>query len=60
MYTLHPPPAWVAFRGSPQPAQKTDAQGNLMFELWPRQGMPARPLVDFPILPDRVSVELPI
>ena len=29
-----------------------------MFERFPRQGMRARPLLDFPILPETVSVDL--
>ena len=59
MYYLHPPQEWIAFRGAPLPAQRRDAQNNLMFERFPRQGLPARPLLDFPILPDRVSLDLP-
>ena len=56
MYYLHPTPEWVAFRRTPQPAQMRDAQGRPMVERFPRQGLPARPLLDFPILPERVRV----
>ena len=57
MYYLHPTREWHAFRSTPQPPQKLDAQGQPMFERQPRQGQPARPLLDFPILPDTVSYQ---
>ena len=55
MYYLNPTREWHAFRSTPQPPQKLDAQGQPMFERQPRQGEAARPLLDFPILPDTVS-----
>ena len=60
MYYLNPTPEWTAFRRSGQPQQKRDANNNPMFERFPRQGQPPRPLLDFPILPDTVSVHRPI
>ena len=58
MYYLNPTPEWAAFRGTTQPQQKLDANGQPMVERFPRQGQPARPLLDFPILPDTVSHSL--
>lgn len=58
MYYLNPTPEWTAFRGTPKPPQKVDANGQPMFERFPRQGQQARPLLDFPILPDTVSVNI--
>lgn len=55
MYYLQPTPEWTAFRGAAQPQQKLDANGQAMFERFPRQGQPARPLLDFLALPDTVS-----
>lgn len=55
MYYLHAPPEWTTFRTSGAPQQKLDANGQPMVERFPRQGHPARPLLDFPILPDTVS-----
>ena len=57
MYYLHPPAEWTAFRGTPSPQQKIDANAQPMVERFPRQGLPARPLLDFPILPDTVSLD---
>ena len=59
MYYLDPTQEWTAFRRSPQPAQMRDAAGNPMVERWPRHGLPARPLLNFPMLPETVSVDLP-
>lgn len=58
MYYLHPPAEWTAFRGTASPQQRTDANAQPMCERFPRQGQPARPLLDFPILPDTVSLDL--
>ena len=55
MYYLHPPPEWTEFRAAARPPQKLDANGQPMFERFPRQGQTARPLLDFSILPDTVS-----
>ena len=59
MYYLHAPPEWTTFRATPSPQQKLDANGQPMIERFPRQGNPARRLLDFPILPDTVSHCLP-
>ena len=56
MYYLHPTPEWNAFRRTPKPQQKLDANGQPMFERFPRAGLPARPLLDYRILPDTVSI----
>ena len=58
MYYLQPTPEWIAFRGTAKPPQKVDANGQPMFERFPRQGQPPRPLLDFRILPDTVSLRL--
>lgn len=58
MYYLHPPPEWTAFRHTISPPQKVDANGQPMVERYPRQDQPARPLLDFRILPDTVSLHL--
>lgn len=54
MYYLQPTAEWTAFRGTAQPPQKVDANGQGMVERFPHQGQPARPLLDFQILPDTV------
>ena len=59
MYYLHPTPEWTTFRRSGRPQQKVDANNNPMFERFPRQGQPPRPLLNFPILPDTVSAHRP-
>lgn len=58
MYYLHPTPEWAAFRGTAQPQQKVDTNGQPMVERFPQQGQPPRPLLDFRILPDTVSLYL--
>ena len=58
MYYLHPPPEWTAFRQTATPVGMRDANGQVMVERFPRQGMPARPLLDYPILPVTVSTSL--
>lgn len=58
MYYLHPIPEWTAFRRVAKPRQKLDANNQGMVERFPCQGQPARPLLDFPILPDTVSAFL--
>lgn len=59
LYTLSPPQGsgWHAFRKANLPAQKVDAAGQGMFEQWPEPGQAPRALLDFRILPDRVSFE---
>ena len=47
MYYLHPPAEWTAFRSTPRPSQKTDANGQPMVERFPAPGQPPRPLLDF-------------
>jgi hypothetical protein len=59
MYMLFPTPAWEAFKQVGLPQQKFDANQQAMFERWPRVGEQARPLLNFPILPDSVSSESP-
>lgn len=58
MYYLRPTPEWIAFRGTAQPPQKLDANGQGMVERFPQAGQPPRPLLDFTILPDTVSAFL--
>ena len=60
MFLLDPPEEWQEYRRSVYPAVKTDGNNNVMSERWPRTDenqnpLPARPLRDFPGLPDQVS-----
>ena len=57
MYYLHPPAEWTAFRSTPRPSQKTDANGQPMVERFPAPGQPPRPLLDFQILSDLALLE---
>lgn len=52
MYVLKAPPLRATFRGRPD--QKSDADDKPVFEANPREGVPARPIVDFEVL---VSLE---
>lgn len=54
---LFPTTEWKAFKQLGLPLQKLDANQQAMFERWPRVGEQAKPLLDFPILPDTVSVK---
>ena len=55
IYMLRPPQEWFEFGRTALPAQKLDANGQPMVEAEPEPGQPARPLLDYEILPDRVS-----
>ncbi|KAL8826795.1 MAG: hypothetical protein Q9191_003578 [Dirinaria sp. TL-2023a] len=55
LYQLHRTPQWMQFKLSALPAQKTDSQGNLMFEPFPEPGRRPRALLDFEILPDQIG-----
>lgn len=56
---LFPTAEWKAFKQFGPPLQKVDANQQAMFERWPRVGEQARPLLDYPILPDSVSPRSP-
>ncbi len=65
MYVLEAPLGWDEFRVSARPPQKRDADGNLMFERYPRPTEPGKPvksresLLDFWILPDSIGTQEP-
>lgn len=59
MYSLYPTQEWKDFQHSGKPGQKTDLNGQPVFEKWPREGQTARPLLAFDVLPDNVSFPLP-
>ena len=61
MYQLWPCEAWRAFKQSPKPGGRQDAQGNYIFEQHPRNGEAPRLILDFPILRgiDQISTEVP-
>ena len=40
------------------PAQKRDSQGQTMFEQWPSSPNNPQELLDFEVLPDRVSPKI--
>ena len=54
LYVLWPPQEWYDFRSRPAPPQKHDAAGNPMWGVG-QDGTGGLPLLDFPVLPDRVS-----
>ena len=47
--------SWYAFKSSIKPGPKVDAQGQVMFERWPRPGQAPRQLRDYKILPDQIG-----
>ena len=55
MYVLEPDQAWKDFRKTHLPPAKKDNNYQRMMERFPRAGSLARPLLDFPVLPDNVS-----
>ena len=61
MYQLWPCQAWKAHKNSPKPGPRLDAQGNHVFERYPRAGKAPRPIPDYPILRgvDQISTEAP-
>lgn len=63
MYILEAPQGWNEFRRSALPPQKKDANGNPMFERYPRPVEPGKPLepreplLNFWILPDVIGTQ---
>jgi hypothetical protein len=55
MYVLEPGQAWKDFQKSGLPEAKKDQNQRRIMERFPRAGRLARPLLDFPVLPDNVS-----
>ena len=55
MYMLEPDQAWKDFQKTRLPAAKKDHNNRRIMERFPRAGSLARPLLDFPVLPDNVS-----
>ena len=53
-YYLFPPADRDAFRRKPIENLR-DANGQVVFEQWPKPGQAARPLKDFPVLPRQVD-----
>lgn len=56
MYVLEPDQAWKDFQKSGLPEAKKDQNDWRIMERFPRAGRLARPLLDFPVLPDNVSL----
>ena len=48
---LLPPPGWKEFGRSPKPDPIVDQNGNIVYERWPEEGVEAKPLLDFKVLP---------
>ena len=55
MYQLYPCEEWKRFKKSPLPNPKTNLDGSLVYEQWTRPGEERKPLLDFKLLPDKVS-----
>ena len=56
MYQLHPCDEWERFKKTALPGPKHNPDGTLVYEQWTRPGQDRRPLLDFKILPDKVSL----
>lgn len=54
MYALHATDGWKEFENSQPPRQKIDIFGYPMVEQYPEASKPARPILDYAILPDKV------
>ena len=54
MYMLYPTDEWTTFKQQRKPPPKIDSNGQPVFEQWPRQGKPPRPLLQYDVLPDQV------
>lgn len=51
IYQLHPDDEWYVLKNHPQkPAQKRNAQGELMWEQFPEPGQPRRAILDWKIV----------
>ena len=55
MYMLYPTDEWVSFKHQQKPPPKVDANGQPVFEQWPRKGKSPRPLLQYDVLPDKVK-----
>ena len=55
MYQLYPCEEWKRFKESPLPNPKRNPDGTLVYEQYTRPGHERQPLLDFKILPDKVS-----
>ncbi|KAL9119057.1 MAG: hypothetical protein Q9187_004389 [Circinaria calcarea] len=55
LYELWAPQSWWTFKNSGLPPQKCDAAGNGMYEHLPEAGKARRPLLDFPVLVDKIG-----
>ena len=55
MYDLWPPQSWWIFKASGRPPRRRNAAGNVVYEQWPEPGKEARPLLDFPVLVDKIG-----
>lgn len=60
MYELHPCEQWKRFKRSPLPGPKTNPDGSLIYEQWTRPGQERKPLLDFKLLPDKVSLSFTV
>ena len=58
LYRLKPDNDWALFKTTGPPQQKVDSHGYRMYEQWPTDRARPRALLDFEVLPDRVSVFL--
>ncbi|KAL8796515.1 MAG: hypothetical protein Q9195_001189 [Heterodermia aff. obscurata] len=58
LYRIAPPSTRAAFSKTAKPPQKKDTNGNLVFESWPIDPANPRPLIDYPVLPDQIALNV--
>ncbi|MCJ1400122.1 hypothetical protein MMC11_003326 [Xylographa trunciseda] len=56
-YVLLPTQGWKTHSYSKRPDKKRDQAGNIVWEAKPEPGKPARALLDFKILPDKIGTK---